>query len=177
MSEIKVDKIQGTSGSDTAITLNGANSTVNGTLNVDGAVTLDATLAVTGVHTIGNNAIYTSDSGSSTQNLVAGVAKAICKHSSATFTHTTNGLNYSSFIDNGTGDHTLSFTNNMTDIHYTITWMNEGKFDVYRFVCLKLNDYSYTTGPRVNTGYFSNGAALTIADLGENGNVVHGDLA
>ena len=49
MSRIKVDALQGTSGSDTAITLSGANATVG------------RTLAVTGVHTIGNNAIYTSD--------------------------------------------------------------------------------------------------------------------
>ena len=115
--------------------------------------------------------------GTATTNLQGGLAKAICKHSSVAFTHTTNGLNYSTFTDHGTGDHTLSFTNNMTDIHYTITWMNEGKFDVYRFVCLKVNDYSYTTGPRVNTGYFTHTTALTIADLGENGNVVYGELA
>ena len=51
MSEIRVNKIQGTSGSNTAITLSGANSTVNGTLSV------------TGVHTIGNNAVVTSDGG------------------------------------------------------------------------------------------------------------------
>ena len=144
---------------------------------VDKAGTSGPSMPNTTTIKVGNTSTYVSDGGSTTQNLVAGVAKAICKHSSATFTHTTNGLNYSTFTDNGTGDHTLSFTNNMTDIHYTITWMNEGKFDVYRFVCLKLNDDSYTTGPRVNTGYFSNGAALTIADLGENGNVVHGDLA
>jgi len=126
---------------------------------------------------VGNTSTYVSDSGSTTQNLVAGVAKAIGKHSSTGFTHTTNGLNYSTFTDNGTGDHTLSFTNNMTDIHYTITWMNEGKFDQYRFVCLKTNDDSLTTGPRVNTGFFNHATSLTIADLGENGNVVHGDLA
>ena len=58
MSEIKVDKLQGTSGSDTAITLSGANATVGGTL------------AVTGVHTIGTNAVYTSDAGAVTQNVV-----------------------------------------------------------------------------------------------------------
>jgi hypothetical protein len=144
---------------------------------VDKAGTSGPSLPNTTTIKMGNTSTYVSDGGAVTQNLVAGVAKAIGKHSSVEFTHTTNGLNYSTFTDNGTGDHTLSFTNNMTDIHYTITWMLEGKFDVFRFVCLKLNDNSYTTGPRVNTGYFSNGASLTIADLGENGNVVHGDLA
>ena len=75
MSEIRVDKIQGTSGTATAITLSGANSTVNGTLNVDGAVTLDTTLAVTGVHTVGNNAVATSDGGSATMSIIQGLAK------------------------------------------------------------------------------------------------------
>ncbi len=63
MSTIKVDKLQGTSGTSTAITLSGANATVGGTL------------AVTGVHTIGTNAIYTSDGGAVTQNAVQGIAK------------------------------------------------------------------------------------------------------
>ena len=38
-------------------------------------VTLAGTLAVTGVHTIGNNAIYTSDGGSSTQNTAQSLVK------------------------------------------------------------------------------------------------------
>ena len=72
MSTIKVDKLQGTSGTSTALTLSGANSTVNGTLNVDGAVTLDSTLAVTGVHTVGTNAVATSAGGAVTTSIVQG---------------------------------------------------------------------------------------------------------
>ena len=63
MSEIRVNKIQGTSGTDTAITLSGANATIGGTL------------AVTGVHTIGTNAVATSDGGGATTSIVQGLAK------------------------------------------------------------------------------------------------------
>jgi hypothetical protein len=63
MSEIRVNKIQGTSGTDTAITLSGANATIGGTF------------AVTGVHTIGTNAVATSDGGGTTTSIVQGLAK------------------------------------------------------------------------------------------------------
>ena len=39
MSEIRVNKIQGTSGTDTAITLSGANATIGGTFAVQQAFT------------------------------------------------------------------------------------------------------------------------------------------
>ena len=39
-------------------------------------VTLAGTLAVTGVHTVGNNAIFDSEGGAVTQNLVQGLLKA-----------------------------------------------------------------------------------------------------
>ena len=116
MSEIRVDKIQGTSGTATALTLSGANSTVNGTLNVDGAVTLDTTLSVTGVHTVGTNAVATSDGGAATTSIVQGLAKAWINHNQATV-H--DSFNVGSLTDNGTGDYGLNFTNNMGNIHYS----------------------------------------------------------
>ena len=107
MREIKVDKIQGTSGTSTAITLSGANATVGGTL------------AVTGVHTIGTNAIYTSDGGAVTQNAVQGIAKCwfqIVQDSS----HTINdSFNVGSIADNGAGETTVNFTNAMSNDDYS----------------------------------------------------------
>ena len=97
MSEIKVDKLQGTSGSDTAITLSGANATVGGTL------------AVTGVHTVGENAIYDSEGGAVTQNLVQGLAKA---WTFCTDNVITDSLNTSSSADNGAGAYTITLSNN-----------------------------------------------------------------
>ena len=93
MSTIKVDKLQGTSGSATALTLNGAASTFNG------------------VHTVGNNAIYTSDGGAVTQNLVQGLVKAWVLGTDAAVL--TDSFNIASGTDNGTGEYTYAFTNAM----------------------------------------------------------------
>jgi len=105
MSEIRVNKIQGTSGTDTAITLSGANATVGGTL------------AVTGVHTIGTNAVATSDGGGATTSIVQGLAKMW-------FYRITDGssladsFNASSITDTGTGDFSVVFSNNMNNATY-----------------------------------------------------------
>ena len=106
MSRIKVDDIQGTSGVDSAITLSGKNSTVNGTL------------AVTGVHTVGNNAIYTSDSGAVTQNLVQGLAKAWCKFNGTSTLAINDSFNISSVTDVGTGNYSPQINNNMVNEHF-----------------------------------------------------------
>ncbi len=109
MSEIKVDKLQGTSGSATAITLSGANTTVGGTL------------AVTGVHTVGNNAIYTSDAGGVTQNLVQGLAKSfILQENLGSFT-THDSFNVSSTNDYATGTIQPIFTNPFNNANYIAT--------------------------------------------------------
>jgi hypothetical protein len=105
MSEIRVNKIQGTSGTDTAITLSGANATIGGTL------------AVTGVHTIGTNAVATSDGGGTTTSIVQGLAKMW-------FYRITDGssladsFNASSITDTGTGDFSVVFSNNMNNANY-----------------------------------------------------------
>ena len=43
-------------------------------------VTLAGTLAVTGVHTVGNNALYTSDAGAVTQKLTVKVQPQLMTH-------------------------------------------------------------------------------------------------
>ena len=106
MSRIKVDAIQGTSGSDTAITLSGANATVGGTL------------AVTGVHTIGTNAVFTSDGGATTLLLRRSVAKLFVNY--AEDASINDQINISSITDGGTGIHTPNLTSNMANTVYTL---------------------------------------------------------
>jgi len=108
MSRIKVDALQGTSGSDTAITLSGANATVGGTL------------AVTGIHTVGNNAIYTSDGGAVTQNLVQGIAKA-WGNAPGNATSINDSFNVASLTDTEAGDMRYNLTNNMSATEYSFT--------------------------------------------------------
>ena len=93
MSTLKVDKLQGTSGSATALTLNGAASTFNG------------------VHTVGNNAIYTSDGGAVTQNLVQGLAKAWFNVNQTGTQAFRDNFNFSSITDVVLGGTKLAFTN------------------------------------------------------------------
>ena len=102
MSEIRVNKIQGTSGTDTAITLSGANATLGGPL------------AVTGLHTIGNNAVVTTEGGAATQNVSQGMLKAWCNFNQASVN---DSFNVGSVTDNGTGDYAIVFTNNMNNVH------------------------------------------------------------
>ena len=106
MSRIKVDALQGTSGSDTAITLSGANATVGGTL------------AVTGVHTIGTNAVFTSDGGATTLLLRRSVAKLFVNY--AEDASINDQINISSITDGGTGVHTPNITSSMANTVYTL---------------------------------------------------------
>ena len=106
MSRIKVDALQGTSGSDTAITLSGANATVGGTL------------AVTGVHTVGTNAVFTSDGGATSLLLRRSVAKLFVNYQeNATIN---DQINVSSITDGGTGIHTVNIASNMANNVYTL---------------------------------------------------------
>ena len=166
MSEIRVNKIQGTSGTDTAITLSGANSTVNGTLNVDGAVTLDTTLSVTGVHTIGNNAVVTSEGGATTTNIVQGLAKtfAVVTNSGGTST-LQDSFNLTSATDNGTGDYTLTIANDMGNTNYATPMSGGNTSGSTRYGAISDSD-GKTTGA---AGFFgfqtSSGGALDQEEL------------
>jgi hypothetical protein len=109
VSRIKVDALQGTSGSDTAITLSGANATVGGTL------------AVTGIHTVGNNAIYTSDGSAVTQNTVQSLVKCWVQFDgTASGAAARDSFNVGSMTDGGTGIYTVTFTNNMSNDDFAV---------------------------------------------------------
>ena len=76
-------------------------------------VTLAGTLAVTGVHTVGNNAVATSEGGAVTQNVTQSLVKAwVHAHQDAA----QDSFNVASSADNGTGDYTFTFTNNFTSV-------------------------------------------------------------
>ena len=106
MSRIKVDALQGTSGSDTAITLSGANATVGGTL------------AVTGVHTIGNNAVATSEGGANTINVAQGLAKGWCHLTGTGTPAAADSLNVGSITDTAAGRYTFNFSTNFGNANY-----------------------------------------------------------
>ena len=110
MSTIKVDKLQGTSGAVTGLTFNGANGTFGGTL------------AVTGVHTVGNNAVATSEGGAVTQNVTQSLVKAwVHAHQH----DAQDSFNIASQTDTGTGDYTFAFTNGFSSASNCPTCSNQ----------------------------------------------------
>ena len=87
-------------------------------------VTLAGTLAVTGVHTVGTNAVATSDGGAATTSIVQGLAKCWveCNPTSLSGTGTTgvgDSFNLTSITDDGTGTHTVNINNDMSSIEYS----------------------------------------------------------
>ena len=166
MSEIKVDKLQGTSGSDTAITLSGANATVGGTL------------AVTGVHTVGNNAVATSDGGSATMSIIQGLAKQWSRVSGASMA-TSDSFNTASVTDIATGKAQPAFTSNMGGTVYNTVFGGDDKQDGGGVFVVNIDDSvdQSTTGYRFNIKK-QTASAVALADLNQNGSsTVFGDLA
>ena len=129
MSRIKVDDIQGTSGTNSATTLSGANSTINGTL------------AVTGVHTVGNNAIYTSEGTAVTQNLVQGLIKFWLNFDGESTISTRDSFNISGVTDGGEGQYTPAYSNNMSSVNYSM-----GNNTDYNGTEFPINCKNYATG-------------------------------
>ena len=132
-------------------------------------VTLAGTLAVTGVHTIGNNAIYTSDGGAVTQNLVQGVAKMWCTHSQASSYTLDDSFNVASIADNGLGETTINFTSSPSNANYSVV---QGSNNSNRIV---ISNAANTT--RVKCEVTEIDAVNNPGDASDVCTTVHGDLA
>ena len=109
MSNILVQNIKHTNNTQSIAVDASGNVTTSGNTSVGG------TLGVTGVHTVGNNAVYTSDGGAVTQNLVQGVAKAWCHWTQVSTQTIRDSFNISGITDGGTGKTTLSINNDMSN--------------------------------------------------------------
>ena len=141
------------------------NNTTAATVDSSGGVAVAGTLAVTGVHTVGNNAVYTSDGGAVTQNMVQSLAKAWAIFTMASSFSTQNSFNSSGLTDRGTGDGRINFTNVFQDQH----------------VC-----HSGISGSRHTGNGDANSAYINVVtldsshnfeDSGRTTGVAHGDLA
>jgi len=166
MSTIKVDKLQGTSGSATGLTFSGANGTFGGTL------------AVTGVHTVGTNAVATSENGASTTSVVQGLAKFWIQHNDGA--STADSFNAASTTDNGTGDYSHAFTNNMRAAsNYANSGLALAINDKASFINGLSGDVEFAAASfRYQTGFVANtGGAQTNHDCNATSPIIHGDLA
>jgi len=74
---------------------------------------------LTGVTTAGSIAV-TGEGNSTTTNLQQGLAKAWSNYSGSG-TSLRDSLNHASATDNGSGDYTLTLTNNMGNVNYSYT--------------------------------------------------------
>ena len=142
-------------------------------------VTLAGTLAVTGVHTVGNNAVVTSEGGAVTSTVVASTMKNFTNHNNASTVH--DSFNQASTTDVGTGVQRSTFTNAMSNANYMTTPSTNGQ------TTPNSGTGAYTEGTVQQTtalydtahGYAGSGGGTTwtLHDYAPSGSVVHGDLA
>ena len=110
-SELKVDKIFNAGGDQDS----GINLATNDTIKFDIATSTKATMASTGIVTI------VGEGGTTTTNLQQGLAKAWANSSGTGTPAVDDSFNNASVTDNGTGDQTFAFTNNMANANHSCT--------------------------------------------------------
>ena len=122
---------------------------------------------------IGNTSTYVSDGGGVTQSTVQGLAKVWINFNGIGTIASRDSFNVSGITDNGTGDYTTSFSNNLSNDDYCATGMctfQEGSTPRYRII----SGYVWATSSiRVITGYTDTTAADHVV-VGIN---IAGDLA
>ena len=109
---------------------------------------------------------------SSGPNAVEGLAKAYANFSA---TAIIKSLNYSSFTDNGTGDHTVTVTSALSDINYTYGGFSRPtSATAHDRGATPYGEDPTTTQQRCRTCQLWTG---TVEDQEANFTVIHGDLA
>ena len=128
------------------------------------------TNTLTGTSTAGSIAV-TGEGNSTTTNLQQGLCKAWCRFdgSSSGFQ---DSFNMGSLTDHGTGDHSITYTNNMANSNHTVTYLigHNGGTGMLR---LGNRDIATTGHGLVGT----NPAQDTGQDMNRSGSMVTGDLA
>ena len=99
---------------------NASNATFLTATSAEG-VTLAGALAVTGVHTVGNNAVITSEGGAVTTNIAQGLAKQWIHLNGTGTIAIVDSFNTTSITDVGTGEYTVTIANDMANIGYSKT--------------------------------------------------------
>ena len=152
---------------------NASNATFLTATSAEG-VTLAGTLAVTGVHTIGNNAVATSEGGAVTTNVVQGLAKAWANYVGSGTT-LADSFNTTSATDHGTGAYTITWNNDFANATYAGNFLTMGSSTGNTACYCNLYHGGMAAGSlRVN--HF-NQAAEAVADSANVSASGHGDLA
>ena len=135
---------------------------------------------LTGTSTAGS-ILVTGEGNSTTTNLQQGLAKAWANVTNATPT-INDSFNIASITDNGTGDHTLNFTNAMGNANYAYpadVKYNASSTAVFSAGGVDSSSINQaTSGVRINTIYVTPSSSRTDYDSNMQFYVVvHGDLA
>ena len=138
-------------------------------------VTLAGTLTVSGVHTIGNNAVVTSEGGAVTSSLPQGQVKQWVRTSTASVT-VADSFNTASVTDSGVGLYAPQFTNNMGNTNYAVLSSSDDKQDGGSIFVHNIND----AVDQATTGYGTSNKKFSYALADGNQNIASaalGDLA
>lgn len=137
-------------------------------------VTLAGTLAVTGVHTVGTNAIATSDGGAATTSIVQGLAKCWINLEQGSSHTTRDSFNVSGITDHDAGETIVAWANDMANINYVSSGMAGQDHTALLNISQPENEHAPTTG---NAQYNCSYANSNNFDATYFGVVIHGDLA
>ena len=99
---------------------NASNATFLTATSAEG-VTLAGTLAVTGVHTVGTNAVATSEGGAVTTNIVQGLAKCWLRMNGEGTIAINDSFNITSITDQAVGNFRVAIANDMGSANYSAT--------------------------------------------------------
>ena len=132
------------------------------------------TNTLTGTSTAGSIAV-TGEGNSTTTNLQQGLAKVWVKYTCASTT-ASDSFNISGLTDNGTGNFTTSFANDMSNANYCVpTSCNHVDASATLY---GLNPHTYATGSVICDSFESNASPnVTQVDANHNSLEVLGDLA
>ena len=132
------------------------------------------TNTLTGTTSAGS--IVTGEGGSTTTNLQQGLAKLWHQTNASSGTPATqDSLNLGSITDNGVGNFTFNFTNNMGNNDYSFTHyaITDGQYSLYHGASLSVGTSSLQLRDN-NTPNLSSATAIDHTHIND---TIHGDLA
>ena len=139
----------------------------------------------TGVGGVDNTSTSNSEGGAVTTSVMQGLAKAWLNFNASTGTPSADdSLNFSSFTDDGVGDHDVHFTSSFNNVHYSavgscfhFSGIDYGIFGANQAHASAT--YTKTTSVfEIMTGYVNdNGGGAAARDMTDTSMAVHGDLA
>jgi hypothetical protein len=149
------------------------------------AQTIDTSGRTTAV--LNNDTTYRSDGGAVTQNMAQGLCKVWAEYGGTSDGNSTITLNDSfnvgSLTDNGTGDYTFAYTNNMASIDYVFVGGGQyetGAVGSFISVNAKSGDANNrgASSVRVHTNYLGpTASSIAVYDYAQQQFLVQGDMA